>query len=597
MPKFPHGRVAFDVETTGLDPWKGARIFLTGLEDEAGNVVLSEPGDRQWGLTLRTLEDKRVEKVGWNVKFDLTMAAETRIPVNGKVHDAQLMTYMHNEYEPNLKLKDCAKRHLGEEPVDETLVKQILSSLHRKGKKDANYSDVPRPIMRKYLESDLDKTMRMNWKMGDVEHGPQRRVYEIEREVIRNTVEIERWGVHIDRAYCEKAIVQNEARIYELEQKLYDMAGCKFKYNGPQLGEVLGSLGLDTGVRNKNGSMKTGVDYMHGIRETEFVKALMELRALNKVTGTYFESFLEHATDDIIHPHFWPFGEDQGIKTGRFSSSDPNFQNIPGGGRSNNTEMLRDPGLVRRAVTPRPGYVFLFADYDQIEFALFACAIGAERILEQIRRGVDFHSATAKMMYGEHCFDGLTKEAAKKLRSLSKELNFALIFGMGVKKYAAKYGLSLREAQERKNLYFTNIPEARDFMLQAQSDLLRDGYVQDQFGRRYNVPPEMCYKAANVLCQGPAALVNKNGINKTFKELKGLDAHPFLTVHDEIGVEVKKEDLWDAKHAVQKGMEDKDTFALHLTAKVSVAGKSWADKQDWKEVEHEWKPRKTSVLI
>src|SRR5579863_641082 len=162
MPSFPAGRVAFDVETTGLDPWKGARIFLLGLEDEAGNVVLSEPGDDKWGRCLRVLADQKVEKVGWNAKFDLKMLAEARVQVRGRVHDAMLMTYMHNEYEPNLKLKDCGTRHLGAPADDERLVKQVLRTLRRKGKKDANYSDVPRPIIRKYLENDLDLTMRMN---------------------------------------------------------------------------------------------------------------------------------------------------------------------------------------------------------------------------------------------------------------------------------------------------------------------------------------------------------------------------------------------------------------------------------------------------
>lgn len=604
---WPIGMVAVDTETTGLDPWKGARIFMVGMEDEAGHVVLSEPGDAKWGVVLKTLSDPAVPKLGWNVKFDLKMLAETRVRVRGPVHDAMLMTYMHNEYEPNLKLKDCGQRHLGTAPEDERLVKQILHTMRRKGKLDANYSDVPRPIMRKYLENDLDLTMKMAWKMGDVLTGPQRRVYEIEREVIPNAVEIERWGVHIDRGYCQRAIKDNKARIVELERGLYDMAGVRFKYSGPQLGQVMLGLGLDTGVRNKSrvlkdgtvkdGPMKTGVEYMHAIKGHPFVRALTELRALNKITGTYFEAFLDNAVDDVVHPNFWPFGEDEGIKTGRFSSSDPNFQNIPGGGRGNNVEMLRDPGLVRRAVTPRPGYAFLFADYDQIEFTLFACAVGAERILEDIRRGVDFHSATAKLIYGEHCFDGLSKEAVKKLRFQAKELNFSLIFGMGVSRYAQRAGISVRDAKVNRNKYFTAIPEARDFMLQSQADLLRDGYVQDQFGRRYHVPREMCYKAANVLCQGPAALVNKLGINRTFKNLRGLDAHPFITVHDELGIEVKREDIWDAKSALVEGMEDRSTFPVPLTAKLSIAETSWADKQDWAQEEEKWRPKRKSVLI
>jgi len=599
LPIIAGKRVAFDFETTGLDPWKGAEIFLGGIEDEAGHVLLAEPKTREWALMEKVLADPKVEKMGWNVKFDLKMGKEGALPIDGTVHDGMLMTYMNNEYEPNLKLKDCAARHLGIPADEEKEVKRILSGLRRRGKKDANYSDVPRGIMRKYLEKDLDITLKMIWKMEPVMRGGQKRVYEIERAVIPNTVEIERWGIHIDKDYCKKAIVGNKIRIAELQESLYDQVGCKFNPNSPQqLETALFSLGLDTGQKTKTGLMATGTEYMQALKDHKFVKTLNELRSLNKITGTYFEAFLEHQVDEIIHPNFWPFGSDEhGIKTGRFSSSDPNFQNIPGGGRGGNVEMLRDPGLVRRAVTPRPGYVFLFSDYKQIEFILFACAAGADRLLAEVRRGVDFHMAAGKYIFGKNCFDGLDEKAIKKLRFQSKELNFSLIFGMGTKRYAQRAGLSLRDAQHRKNKYFMEIPEARDFMLQSQGDLLRDGYVQDQFGRRYHVPRELCYKAANVLCQGPAALVMKRGINRVFKNLSGLDAHPFLTVHDEMGVEVRRDQVWKAKEALVEGMEDRENFPVPITTEVSVAETSWAEKEPWDKVKDRWTRARKSVLV
>jgi len=587
----PRGRVAFDVETTGLDPWKGARIFLAGMEDEDGNVLIAEPGTMAWMAISYILQNPAIEKVGWNIKFDLLMSKEQGLQVGGKFHDAMLMTYMNNEYEPNLKLKDCARRHLKEPGTEEKVVKSIISGLRRRGLKDANYSHVPRQLMKKYLEKDLDDTIRMMWKMEAVIKGGQSRVYEIEREVIPNAMEIERWGIHVDKAYCKKAIAANKIRIAELEGKLAGVAGCKFNYNSPdQLSRIMESLGMHTGKRGKDkkdgseGPMKTGVEYMRPFLKHPLVSTLMELRSLNKITGTYFESFLEHETDGLIHPNFWPFGSDEhGIKTGRFSSSDPNFQNIPGGGRGHNVEMLRDPGLVRRAVTPRHGYVFLFGDYKQIEFIIFACHAGDQGLLKDIRNGVDLHTANAWRIFGKHCFDGLDKVAAKRLRFEAKELNFAFIFGMGVARYALRSGLSIGEARARKNKYFMEVPAAREFLLHAQSDLLRDGYVQDQFGRRYHVPKDLCYKAANVLCQGPAALVMKRGINRVFNNLRGLDAHPFITVHDELGVEVRRDQVWQAKEALVEGMEDRENFPVPIKVEVSVTNRSWADKKEWTE--------------
>jgi len=120
--------------------------------------------------------------------------------------------------------------------------------------------------------------------------------------------------------------------------------------------------------------------------------------------------------------------------------------------------------------------------------------------------------------------------------------------------------------------------------------------VQDQFGRRYHVPRDLAYKAANVLCQGPAALVMKRGINKTYSLLEGLDAHPFITVHDELGLEVKKELVYDCVELLREGMRDAETFAVPIDVDISVTDVSWADKQNWQEVKDKWKKLRRRIL-
>lgn len=583
-------RVAFDYETTGLNPWKGARPFLLGLETEEGKVTIARRGTPLWAKAHRMLEDPEVEKIGWNSKFDLKMAKADGVRVRGTVHDAMLLTFMNNEYEDSLKLKEVADRQLGMAPDEEEKVRKELASLRRKLKREPNFSDLPKHLIDPYLEGDLDRTLKLFWKHEHIIDGPQRRVYDIERELIPNVVELESWGVHIDVDYCKAQLRQFRPKLKALEDSLYEMAGVKFNINSDrQLSEVLLSQGIDTVDRNKDGSMKTGVDYLRRFKTHGLVERLLEFRSLQKLGTTYFEAFLEHQVDGVIHPSFWPFGQDKGVKTGRFSSSDPNFQNIPGGGRGENTEMLKDPGLVRRAVTPRQGYAFVFGDYKQIEFVIFACNAGDEGILEDLRRGVDFHTANAYRIFGRNCMDGKTKEEVKRIRFQAKELNFSFIFGMGVNSYAHRAGLSMQEARSRKARFFNEVPAARDFLLRSQADLLRDGYVQDQFGRRYHVPRDLCYKAANALCQGPAALVMKRGINRTYKALGGFDAHPFLTVHDELGVEVRLDQVHDFVPTLVEAMEDHDNFPVSINVEVAVSEASWADKKEWKEVSDKWK--------
>ena len=594
---FSSGRVAFDFETLGLDIWRHkASPFLLGLEDEDGNILLARPDTREWEKAKAILANPKVEKVGWNCKFDLGVALHEGIEVKGLVHDAMLMCYMNYEYEPNLKLKSVGKRYFDREPEEEQFVKAYLSALNRKrraeaksgGKKfiEANYSDIPKKNIETYLEEDLDLTMMASWKFGHVVNGPQRRVYNIERELIPNIVEIERWGTHIDVTYCKKQLAQMGPRMKEMEAKIYDLAGIKFNLNSPkQLGDVLESLNINTGERGKRGEMSAGKDLLLRFRENPFVATLIEWRSLNKIGGTYFESFLENHHDGIIHPSYWPFGqeEDGGIKTGRMSCTKPAFQTIPGGARGNNTEMLKDPGFVRRAITPRPGYMLIFADYSQIEFRIFASWVGDEGILKDLRNGVDFHTANAYRMFGRNCMDGKTQQEIKRLRFMAKELNFSFIFGMGSTRYAERAGISIDEARARKAKFFNEVPAARDFLLRSQADLLRDGYVQDQMGRKYHVPKDRAYKSANALCQGPASLVMKNGVNRVFKELHGLDAHPFICVHDELAIECRPKDIKDVKHALVKGLEDHENFAVPLTVEVSVSEKNWADKISWKD--------------
>lgn len=594
----PHGRVAFDYETTGLDIYGQSKPFLLGLEDEKGRVLLARPKTKEWKLAHNILSDPKVEKVGFNAKFDIGVSEANNFPVQGLVHDSMLLAFMNNEYAPSLKLKELAARELNMPADEETLVKKELARLNREFKKEkkgreANYSDLPNELVEPYLEGDLDRTIKLFWKYEHIITGPQRRVYNIERELIPNVAAMEKRGVMIDVKYCKNISSQLIPRMKELEKQMTALAGIKFDFNSPaQLTTVMESLGLSTGAMNANGTMSTGTNYMKPLAGKPFVDALMEWRSLHKLEGTYFEPLVAKQQDSVIHPSFWPFGQDEGIKTGRFSMSNPNLQNIPAGQRKENTAMRSDAGMVRRAFIPRPGYAFLFADYSQIEFIIFGCNAGDPRLLAELKKGVDFHLATAYFLFGKNCMDGKSKEEQKKIRFKAKELNFSFMYGMGIRRFALRNNCSMQEATIAKTTYFREIPAARQFLMNAQVNLLRDGYVQDQFGRRYHVPAERCYKAANALCQGPAALVMKRGINRTFRALKGLDAHPILTIHDELLLEVKNEHVWDAAHALKIGMEDRENFPIPITVEMSVAETSWADKQNWNEREDKWKAQR-----
>lgn len=590
----PHGKVVFDVESTGLNAWVGDKVFLLGLEDEQGHVLLARPNTKEWQLAKKVLENPAIEKIGHNSKFDLGMCDAAGIKVNGLVHDTMLLAFMNNEYSPSLKLKEIAARELNMPANEEATVKKELAKINRQIRKDiketgikvseANYSDLPDTMIETYLEGDLDRTLKIFWKYEHIITGPQRRVYNIERELIPNVATMEKRGVMIDVKYCKNISSQLIPRMKELEKQMITLAGIKFDFNSPaQLTIVMESLGLSTGALNANGTMGTGVNHMKLLEGNPFIDCLMEWRSLHKLEGTYFQPFIEKQNNSILHASFWPFGQDEGIKTGRFSMSNPNLQNIPAGQRKDNVGMRTDGGMVRRAFIPRPGYAFLFGDYSQVEFKVFSCLVGDTRILTELKKGTDFHLATAYLLFGKNCMVGKTKEEQKRIRFKAKELNFSFLYGLGIKRFALRNNCSIQEATAAKNRYFAEIPSAKHFMMNSQVTLLRDGYVQDLFGRRYHVPQDRAYKAANALCQGTSALILKNGINKTFKKLKGLDACPILTIHDEIVVECAIKDIKAAKVALEEGMADLKNFPIPITADISVATTNWAEKHAWED--------------
>ena len=568
------GAVAVDYETTGLDVWHGgARPFMIGLEDEAGHVLLAEPNTPEWATALAVLANPKVEKVCWNAKYELSVSAYEKIDIAGTVHDAMLLCYMENEYEPDLKLKGVGKRHFKDDCAEAEEVDTALAKIKRETGRKA-FDLLPRPMVRKYLEKDLDLTMKAFWRFGD-SRKRQPQVYKIESDAIRPVVEMERWGVNIDVDYCRRMVDETapdsiSSRKNALRLKMDSIAGCRVNpASTTQLGYTLESLGLDTGRENKRGEMSAAKALLETI-DHPFVKALLEWRALAKLDGTYFNAFIREQQEGVIHPSFWPFGtEEGGIRTGRCSCRNPNFQNLPKG------------PIVRRAVVPRLGYVFLFGDYSQAEYKIFACNTGDEALLDRLRNGEDFHRATALLTYGANCFDGKTPEECAKIRSRAKNCNFALLFGAGDVRYAATAGISVEEARRNRAEYFRAMPLAREYLLKSQGELLSRGYVQDAFGRQYHVPRDVPHKAGNVLCQGPAALVNKRGLARVSKMLAGLDAHLFITVHDELGVEVKRSQVAEAATALREGMLDDENFPIPLEAEISIAETSWAEKQPY----------------
>jgi len=584
---FPYGKVVVDYETDGLDPYIGSRPFIAGLEDEAGNVIKARPGEPAWNRIVKPIiEDPNIEKVSHGSKFEIKMSKHSGMTPRGKFHDTMALAVLTNEYQ-RLSLGWLSEKHLKDKSKDivQDWLKANARSIKKARGREPNYTDVPKWLLEKYLEGDLDKTLRLFWCWYDRVQKDNADLYEMETDLAYDIAEMEDHGIWIDMPFCIEQVKRFTPMRDELIQKMIDLAGVKFNPGSRiQLDEVLSFMDINIEEKNKDGTMKTQEKYLEPFGDNEFIATLLRWRAVNKILGTYLVPFTQKANGNVIHGNIWQYGRDDAIVTGRLSSSGPNLQNIPGvGSRGILKDLLVELApAVRRSIIPPPGHAMVFFDYKQIEMIIFTCLAGDPQAIADLKKGEDVYIAHGKLLLGKNAFDGVNKFEYKKRRALAKEISLSLVYGMGLKALARKLKTTMFSAKRRKDTYFNNSPSTRRFMISTTRDLLQNGYVKDIYGRKYHVPKEQAYKSVNGICQGTSATAMKKGILAA-RPLRDIGARPMLTVHDELIVTCPINKVKEVAQEGKKLIESQDwPFEVPLRVDVEWSDKSWADKMELK---------------
>ncbi len=582
--RFPQGAVSYDFETDGLEFYYGARPFIAGLEDEVGNVIRTRPGDGKWRVARGVAEDPDIEKVSHNAKFEMLMCNAMGWTPRGKWHCTLLMAAILYEYQ-RLSLGALTKRNFGRDHKD--LIKEWIAKNYRAFRKEhnrmPNYSDVPPELLEEYLELDIDEGMRLYWLFRPaLERAGLWEIYEMERRLLmQEVVPMEMRGVRIDPEHClttARKFKRRMSRIYDdmvQESKIKDLA----PRSRPSLCKAFERLGIDTGEYGKDGLMLTNKDVLAAVSDVPFVKDLLLWRAYDKVVGTYLVPFTQKACHDVLHASFWQLGEDEGIKTGRFSCKNPNLENIPSGGKHDVPDEIALS--VREAIIPRPGHAFVFGDYSQIEAILFFWYAGDEEMLARIAKGMDVYRANAVSLF--EGFESMSAADQKLYRKDSKTVTLALQYGMGVAKMSRKLNRTYAEAKQLKDRFFYKMPSLRHFMMQSQRDLIVNGFVQDPYGKRYHVPTDLAYKACNALSQGFAAGILKRGVLSVGPEIRGLAQTAGIDniIHDEIMAEVPIDKVPQAVEIMRECMPPPlELLGIPIRVDVKVAYRSWRHKEE-----------------
>ena len=393
-------------------------------------------------------------------------------------------------------------------------------------------------------------------------------------EVLR---EMEQAGVRVDVEMLKRAEEQLSKELATLEQGIYTAAGMTFNVNSPkQVGEVLfDQLKLDAKAKkSKTGQYSTSEEVLLGLKgKHKVVGMILEYRELKKLISTYISALPTYINPETgkIHTTY----NQTVTATGRLSSSNPNLQNLP---------IRSERGqLIRQAVIPDEGCLFLSADYSQIELRLMAHFSQDPHMVEAFRSGQDVHAATAAKIFGISIED-VTKEQRRQ----AKTANFGIIYGISAFGLAQQLDCSRSEAKALIDGYFAAFPGVIDY-IERQKELARQqGYAVTLFGRKRYLPDIVSHNATvrsfaernavNSPIQGTAADIIKMAMVGISNRLKaeGLQAKMIMQVHDELNFNVPANEVDRVKEIVVSEMQNVVHLTVPLIADCGV-GNNWLE--------------------
>ena len=389
--------------------------------------------------------------------------------------------------------------------------------------------------------------------------------------------EMEQAGVRIDVDMLKQAEEQLNGELQVLEQQIYAAAEATFNINSPkQVGEVLfDQLKLDAKAKkSKTGQYSTSEEVLLALKPKHpVVGMILEYRELKKLISTYISALPTYINAETgkIHTTY----NQTVTATGRLSSSNPNLQNLP---------IRSERGqLIRQAVIPDEGCMFLSADYSQIELRLMAHFSQDPHLVDAFRSGQDVHAATAAKI-----FNVPIEEVTKDQRRQAKTANFGIIYGISAFGLAQQLDCSRSEAKALIDGYFAAFPGVIDY-IERQKELAREqGYAITLFGRKRYLPDIVSHNATvrsfaernavNSPIQGTAADIIKMAMVTIHRRLKeeGLKAQMIMQVHDELNFNVPMDEVDKVREIVVGEMQNVVHLTVPLIADCGV-GKNWLD--------------------
>ena len=537
---------------------KNIFVFCSGISYKIENKYLKE--------LKEIFENKDIKKIGYKMKTDYILLKEQDIELNNLHFDVEVAGYLLDSSIGKYSLESLAEKYLKidlNNLINANEKKEVQLNLFETTNEQNNEVE-------HYLKVYAISELFQNTEKKLIEDNLKKLFDEIEMPIEQVLAEMQFNGMLLSKQELLNYGEVLKTSLTELTNSIYELCGEEFNINSPkQLGKVLFEDLKLTAVKKTKSGYSTDVDTLEKIKwEHPVIEKILEYRQTAKLYSTYVEGLLPYINEKTgrIHSYF----HQTVTATGRLSSTDPNLQNIP--------TRFEAGRKLREIFKPQEGYIYIDADYSQIELRVLADASQDENMINAFKNGEDIHRQVASQVFNTP-FDEVTKEQ----RSHAKAVNFGIVYGMSDYGLSEEIGVGVKTAKLYIQNYFEKYPKIKEFEDTLIEKAKKEGFVETKYGRRRYIPEinSSSYMvrqsgiriATNTPIQGTAADIMKIAMINVYNKMKEekLKAKLLLQIHDELLIEAPLDEKEKVKEILKTQMESAAKLSVPLIAEVSEA--------------------------
>ena len=523
-------------------------------------------------------ENNKIGKISYSMNEDYVLLMENNVHLSNIVYDAEIAGY---DLNPTGKptMQNLASEYLDLD-IDEYIANNSEATEEKSESEQINlFDNISAESDKEEIDNDKYKNALFVYCIGKLQEPTTKKLGEINSLELFNKIEMplvevlaqmQVNGMYVDKDELIETGNKLKKDLERLTNEIHELAGEDFNINSTQqLGKILfEKLNLPVIKKTKTG-YSTDVDILEKLKKHHpIIEKILEYRSLMKLNSTYVEGLLPYISekDNRIHSFF----HQTITATGRISSTEPNLQNIP-----TRIELGKQ---LRKVFKPKEGYIYIDADYSQVELRVLAHISQDENMMHAFLNDEDVHKQAASKVLGIPI-----EEVTKEQRSSAKAVNFGIVYGISDFGLSEQLGISRKEAKSYIEQYLEKYSGIKKFMDDIVEEAKQKGYVETLFHRRRYIPElssnnymvrQFGARAAmNTPIQGTAADIMKIAMINVFNKLKEkkLDADLVLQVHDELILECKIEQKEEVAKLLKENMENAISMLVPLKVETSEA--------------------------